>query len=114
LQQAAVSGNPKFFAGTDSAPHRLIHKESACGCAGIFSAPYAVALYAHVFDSLGQHHRLEPFLSHFGADFYQLPRNTQQLQLVNVPQSIPEVLSYAFGEIVPVAAGTVLNWSVHE
>lgn len=89
LQVAATSGNPKFFAGTDSAPHAINAKENACGCAGIYSAPYAVALYTQIFDELNQLKKLNDFLSRFGAEFYQLPINQQQLELIKSPQTIP-------------------------
>lgn len=113
LQQAASSGNPKFFAGTDSAPHARHHKESACGCAGIYSAPYAVAVYAQVFAELNQLTNLQGFLSHFGADFYQVPRNSQEIELVQSAQIIPETLPLGTTEVVPIASGETINWSVH-
>jgi len=112
LQLAAVSGNPKFFAGSDSAPHVIAKKESHCGCAGIFSAPFALPIYAEVFDNLGKLKQLEAFTSLFGAAFYQLPCNTEKMQLLRKRQLIPEVLDYPFGKIVPVGAGTELQWSV--
>ncbi|MBA3536315.1 MAG: dihydroorotase [Tatlockia sp.] len=114
LQQAAISANPKFFAGTDSAPHPQTSKESACGCAGIYSAPYAIALYAQMFDTLGQLDKLEKFLSQFGAEFYQLPLNKTELILKKVPQLIPATLPLGKELVVPVAAGERLEWSVYE
>lgn len=114
VQQAAVGGNCKFFAGTDSAPHLRNQKESTCGCAGIFSAPYALAIYAEVFDNLGKLKQLEPFMSQYGADFYKLPMNQGEIELIQRPQQIPEVLDYDFGQIVPIGAGTELQWSVNE
>lgn len=114
LQKAAVSGNPKFFAGTDSAPHLRRHKENTCGCAGIFSAPYALPIYAEVFDGLEKLSRLDAFTSHFGAQFYHLPINQGRLELIQQPHTIPEVLHYDFGEIIPIGAGTQLQWSVSE
>lgn len=113
LQNAACSGNPKFFAGTDSAPHSVNAKENACGCAGIYSAPYALALYAHVFDELGQLKHLNHFLSRFGAEFYQLPINQQHLELIKSPQTIPDYLPFGTGQVVPIAAGETIQWSVH-
>jgi len=113
LQQAAVSGHPKFFAGTDSAPHAKEHKESACGCAGIYSAPYALAMYAEVFDGLDKLPRLNAFMSQFGADFYQWPRNTGSIELVQNPQVIPQQLAFGKNIVVPVAAGSTLLWSVN-
>ncbi|WED43021.1 dihydroorotase [Legionella cardiaca] len=114
LQQALISGNPKFFAGTDSAPHALANKESSCGCAGIFSAPYAVALYAQIFEQLNALDKLDAFLSRFGAEFYQLPINKSQLTLRKTPQSIPSVLPFGSEQVVPIAAGETLQWSVHD
>ncbi|MBA2650964.1 MAG: dihydroorotase [Tatlockia sp.] len=114
LQQVIISGNQKFFAGTDSAPHSKTSKESACGCAGIYSAPYAVAMYAQVFDSLGRLEKLNGFMSHFGAEFYQLPINEGELILKKVAQSIPETLPLGKEEVVPVAAKEHLQWSVYE
>lgn len=114
LQQAAVSGNAKFFAGTDSAPHSAASKESACGCAGIYSAPYAVALYAQIFDELGKLDRLDAFMGHFGAQFYQLPINKQQLVLQKKSQTIPPHLPLGQAAVIPIAAGEVLPWSIYE
>jgi dihydroorotase len=114
LQNAACSGNPKFFAGTDSAPHSVSTKENACGCAGIYSAPYALALYTHIFDELNQLKQLNHFLSHFGAEFYQLPLNQQQIELVKSPQIIPNYLPLGSGQVVPIAAGETIQWSIHE
>jgi dihydroorotase len=114
VQRAAVSGNRKFFAGTDSAPHVQETKESACGCAGIFSAPYALAIYAEVFDNLGRLPQLEAFMSQHGANFYRLPLQEETIELIKRPQTIPAFLEFEFGKIVPIGAGTVLQWSVHE
>ncbi len=114
LQEAAVSGNPKFFAGTDSAPHAQGHKESACGCAGIYSAPFALPMYAQFFDSLHQLPKLNDFMGHFGAQFYQLPITKESIELINQPQTIPLVLPFGSASVVPIAAGSTLEWSVHE
>ncbi len=114
VQQAAVSGNPKFFAGTDSAPHEKENKENACGCAGIYSAPYAVALYAEVFDNLGQLSKLNDFIGRFGADFYHLPITPHDIELINRPQNVPSTLPMGEREVVPIAAGSPLQWSIHE
>ena len=114
LQKAAISGNPKFFAGTDSAPHAKTNKESPCGCAGIYSAPYAVAMYTQIFDHLGKLNRLNAFLSQFGAEFYRLPLNHTELTLIKTPQSIPETLPLGQEQVVPVAAGETVEWSVYE
>jgi len=102
LIEVATSGNPKFFLGTDSAPHSKNAKENACGCAGCYSAPTAIELYAQAFDQVGKIERLEGFASHFGADFYGLPRNTTTITLVKEEQTIPEQLDYLEGEkIIP-------------
>lgn len=114
LQQAAASGDCKFFAGTDSAPHSITSKESACGCAGIYSAPYAVAMYAQIFDVLGQLDKLDAFLGQFGAEFYQLPINQAELVLRKISQKIPETLPLGIDQVVPVAAGKSLDWSIYE
>lgn len=114
LQNAAISGNSKFFAGTDSAPHAKNQKEHACGCAGVYSAPYAVAFYAELFDSLGQLTRLNEFLSIFGARFYQLPMNTDQLELIKQPQMIPQTLAFGNDVVIPLDAGNTLQWSIRE
>lgn len=114
LQRAAVSGSPHFFAGTDSAPHVRHQKESVCGCAGIFSAPYAVAMYTEIFENMGRREQLEPFMSRFGSEFYRLPMNQGQIELVQKSQRIPDVLDFDFGQIVPIGSGTVLQWSVNE
>lgn len=114
LQRAAVSGNSHFFAGTDSAPHLRGQKESACGCAGIFSAPYALLMYTECFEQVGRLDRLNAFMSQFGAHFYGLSVNQDEIELIKKPQTIPEVLDFNFGQIVPIGAGSVLQWSVNE
>lgn len=112
LLEVATSGNPKFFLGTDSAPHSKDAKENACGCAGCYSAPTAIELYAHAFDQVGKIDRLEGFASHFGADFYGLPRNTQHITLQKTPLEIPSSLSYLEDEqIIPLYAGQTISWS---
>jgi dihydroorotase len=110
LVEAAVSGDPRFFLGTDSAPHARHTKEAACGCAGVFSAHAALELYAEVFEAAGRLDRLEAFAAEFGADFYGLPRNAGQVTLEREPWSVPE--SYRFGrdELVPLRAGERLAW----
>jgi dihydroorotase len=112
LVQAAVSGNPKFFLGTDSAPHPRHLKENACGCAGIFSAHAGIELYAEVFEQAGALAKLEGFASFHGTDFYGLPRNADKLTLMKKPWSPPA--SYRFGdvELVPFRAGEEIAWSV--
>jgi len=111
LARAATSGNPKFFLGTDSAPHARLTKETACGCAGCYSAPHALELYAQVFDALGALDRLEGFASHFGADFYRRPRNTARVTLVRDPHALPKQLPFVDDDgIVPLAAGATIAW----
>lgn len=112
LINAAISGNPKFFMGTDSAPHAKNKKESACGCAGIYSAHASVEFYAHVFDKHDALDKLEAFTSHFGADFYQLPRNHNKITLIKQDWTVPSSLTYADNELIPLWAGQTLNWKV--
>jgi dihydroorotase len=114
LVEAATSGNPRFFLGTDSAPHPAHLKEHAAGCAGCFSAPYALALYATAFDRAGRLDRLEGFASHFGPDFYQLPRNEGRVRLVRRKNQIAERLPYGEHSIVPLAAGEMLDWALEK
>lgn len=113
LQRAVCSGNPKFFAGTDSAPHSTQLKENDCGCAGIYSAPFALALYAQIFDNLAQLSALNQFMGHFGAEFYQLPVNKEQIELIKSPQTIPALLPLGCDKVVPMAAGEIIPWSIH-
>ena len=111
LVAAATSGKPCYFLGTDSAPHSKNAKENACGCAGCYSAPTAIELYAQAFDQAGRIERLQGFASHFGADFYGLPRNTSTITLVKEDQVIPESLDYLNGEqIIPLYAGQTIQW----
>lgn len=114
LCKAAISGNPKFFAGTDSAPHAQTQKENACGCAGIFTAPFAVALYTQIFDDLNALAKLEGFLAKFGAAFYHLPPHSRTITMVKTPQIIPMVFPFGSDNVVPLAAGSSLNWSLYE
>lgn len=101
LCQAATSGNRKFFLGTDSAPHAQSQKESACGCAGIYSSPVALPLYAQVFDEMGCIDKLENFASCFGAEFYGLPLNEEKIVLEEKPWSVPTSLPYQTETIIP-------------
>lgn len=110
LQQVAVSGNPKFFLGTDSAPHVQASKETSCGCAGCFSAPAAIELYAEFFARMDALDKLEAFASHFGADFYGLPRNTETITLRQTEWQVPEELQTKAGHFVPYWAGETLQW----
>jgi len=110
LIEAATSGSPKFFLGTDSAPHLKKDKESDCGCAGIYTARTAMELYAEAFDSAGALDRLEAFSSFHGPDFYQLPRNTDTLVLEKVEWMAPTALGPADEPLVPFRAGEPLSW----
>jgi len=113
LRAVAASGDPRFFLGTDSAPHARSRKEAACGCAGCFSAPAALSLYARLFDEMKALDRLEGFASHFGADFYGLPRNASKITLKREAWTVPERLAYTDGEeIVPYWAGRELGWRI--
>jgi dihydroorotase len=112
LVKAATSSNPKFFLGTDSAPHSIAAKESACGCAGIYTAHAAIELYAEAFEQVNALDKLEGFASHFGADFYGLPRNRNTIRLKKQDWEVPA--SYTMGEerLVPLRAGEVIGWKM--
>lgn len=113
LRDVVASGSTKFFLGTDSAPHEKHRKESACGCAGCYSAWSAIELYAQVFEELGCLDKLEGFASHYGADFYGLPRNSGSITLVREPWQIPEQITLPNGNpIVPFHAGQLVNWKL--
>jgi len=112
LVAAATGGSGKFFLGTDSAPHPRASKESACGCAGCFSHHAALELYALAFERAGALDQLEGFASHFGADFYRLPRNTGTLTLERTAWQLPEELSLGGEPLVPLAAGEILHWQM--
>ncbi|XP_022144520.1 dihydroorotase, mitochondrial isoform X1 [Momordica charantia] len=110
IVSAVTSGSKKFFLGTDSAPHERRRKECTCGCAGIYSAPIALSLYAKVFEEAGALDKLEAFTSFNGPDFYGLPRNTSKITLQKAPWKVPESFSFSFGDIVPMFAGETLEW----
>jgi dihydroorotase len=115
LRQAATSGEPCFFLGTDSAPHPRSAKESACGCAGIYNAPYALESYAAVFEQEGALDRLEAFASLYGPTFYGLPLNEGTITLVREPHTVPprlqgDAAGGATTDLVPFHAGQVLQW----
>lgn len=113
LVKAATSGNPKFFLGTDSAPHAKHTKEAACGCAGMYTAHTAVELYAEAFEAAGALDKLEGFASFYGADFYGLPRNKEQIDLVKERWNVPESLPFdGVDVLVPLRAGQDLNWKL--
>nr|WP_314863627.1 dihydroorotase [uncultured Undibacterium sp.] len=112
LVKAATSGNPRFFLGTDSAPHAKGVKEHACGCAGCYTALHAMELYAQAFDQVGALDKLEGFASFFGPDFYQLPRNAGNITLKRESWTLPNELSYLDGSLVPLNGGETINWKV--
>jgi len=112
LVEAATGGSPRFFLGTDSAPHAKGLKEHACGCAGCYTALHAMELYATAFERAGRLPALEAFASFNGPDFYGLPRNAGTLTLVRKPYAIPDELPFGDGALVPLAAGELLEWSV--
>jgi dihydroorotase len=112
LLAAATSGSPRFFLGTDSAPHARRDKENACGCAGCYTALNALELYAEAFESVGALDRLEGFASFHGPAFYGLPRNTAKISLVRRAQTVPAELPFGADTIVPVRAGETLAWSI--
>jgi len=110
LLEAATSGSPRFFLGTDSAPHGRHLKENACGCAGCYTAPHALELYASAFESAGALDRLEGFASRHGPDFYGLPRNDGRITLRREDWTVPDSLPFEDDAIVPLAAGETLGW----
>jgi len=113
LCEIVASGHQRFFLGTDSAPHSQNAKESACGCAGIFSAPCAIEIYAEIFESLNALDRLEAFASYHGPDFYGLPRNNRQITLIKKPWTMPK--SYPMDsndQLIPLKANERLHWQL--
>ncbi|GAB3004209.1 dihydroorotase [Arenimonas maotaiensis] len=112
LVAAATGGSPKFFLGTDSAPHALGAKESACGCAGIYTAHAAIELYAEAFEDAGALDRLESFASLHGPDFYGLPRNTDTITLKREAWTVPQTLPLGEESLSPLKAGESLRWKV--
>jgi dihydroorotase len=110
LVKAATSGNPKFFLGTDSAPHARAMKESCCGAAGMYTAHAALELYAEAFEAAGALDKLEAFASHFGADFYGLPRNSGKVRLERVKWKVPAEYPFGGESVVPLRAGQSLAW----
>ena len=112
LLEAATSGNPRFFLGTDSAPHSKQAKEIACGCAGCYSAFNALGLYAEAFESVDKLDKLEGFASFFGPDFYSLPRNSKLITLVKQERAVPAELPFGDATIVPLRAGESIAWSL--
>ena len=109
---AAMGGSGKFFLGTDSAPHPKGAKESACGCAGIFSSPVALPLYAHAFEAAGKLDALEGFASLHGPDFYKLPRNTETITLIKEGWTVPETYRFGDNVVVPMWSGLECPWQI--
>ena len=112
LIEAATSGASQFFLGTDSAPHAIGDKESDCGCAGCYTAPVALELYAEVFEAQGQLDRLEAFASFNGADFYGLPRNTETVTLTKTEASVPITRPFGDTEVRLLRGGEIVAWSL--
>jgi dihydroorotase len=112
LGKAAISGNPKFFLGTDSAPHEQHLKESACGCAGIYTAHAAIELYAEVFEQLNALDKLEGFAGFYGADYYRLPRNTGKITLQKESWQVPDSIAFGEHRLVPLRAGEQITWKI--
>ncbi len=112
LVAAATSGNPRFFLGTDSAPHARHTKETACGCAGCYSAHAAIEMYAEAFEDADALDRLEDFASRFGADFYGLPRNADTIRLERAPWTVPAEYPFGADTIVPLRAGETMRWRI--
>jgi len=112
LVEAAVSGNPKFFLGTDSAPHARTAKEAACGCAGIYTAHAGIELYAIAFEEVGALDKLEGFASRFGAQFYGLPLNEDTITLVREDWRVPERIEFGGADLVPLRSGETLPWKL--
>ena len=110
LVRAAISGNPKFFLGTDSAPHGRAAKETACGCAGCYTAHAAIELYAEAFEAAGALDRLEAFASFHGADFYGLPRNGEKITLAREEWKVPAHQPMGDDVLVPLRAGAAVSW----
>jgi len=112
LLQAAASGSPKFFLGTDSAPHAKSAKEAACGCAGMYTSHAGIELYAEAFEEGGALEKLEGFASFYGADFYGLPRNTGKITLVKESWQVPDSFPFPDNALVPLRAGESLAWQI--
>ena len=114
ILQAAISGNPKFFLGSDSAPHLTSQKQSACGCAGVYSARTAIELYADIFDKNNALDKLANFSNKFGADFYSLPHNESKIKLIKSNYVIPNELLFKDDKITPFLAGQTIHWQFSE
>ena len=111
LLEAATSGSPRFFLGTDSAPHASHTKEASCGCAGCYTALNAMEFYALAFESMGALDKLEAFASFYGPDFYGLPRNSSQLRLRRQASTVPQTVAMGEHRLTPLLAGEDLAWT---
>ena len=112
LLKAAISGSPKFFLGTDSAPHAQSAKETACGCAGIYSAHAGIELYAEAFEQAGALDKLEAFASFYGPDYYGLPRNQDKITLRKETWTVPASLAFGNEKLIPLRAGETIGWKL--
>ena len=112
MLEAATSGNRRFFLGTDSAPHAVGAKESACGCAGCYTSPAAIELYAEAFEMMAALDKLEAFASFHGPDFYGLPRNRDTITLVKESWTLPEALAFGEQQVKPLRAGESIAWQL--
>src|SRR5450830_315862 len=112
LVKAAISGSPKFFLGTDSAPHAKSTKEASCGCAGMYTAHAGIELYAEAFEAAGALDKLEGFASFYGADFYGLPRNVEKITLVKENWQVPDSLPFPDDALVPLRASASIEWKL--
>ena len=112
LRAAAISANPKFFLGTDSAPHSRTRKESSCGCAGIYTAHGALELYAEVFEEENALDKLEAFSSFYAADFYGIPRNSERITLEKEAWRVPDILPMGGASLIPFRAGEMVSWKL--
>ncbi len=110
VRMAATSGNPKFFLGTDSAPHARHTKEAACGCAGVYTAHAGIELYAEIFGAYNALDKLENFASVYGPAFYGLPRNTQKITLIKEMWDVPAEIPYHKDTLVPFRGGGTVSW----
>ena len=112
LIKAATSGNPKFFLGTDSAPHAKHTKENACGCAGLYTSHAGIELYVEAFDAVNALEKLEGFASFYGADFYKLPRNTEQITLEKSAWKVPVEIKFGESGLLPMRASELIQWKL--
>ena len=111
---AATSGDKKFFLGTDSAQHGIQDKETSCGCAGIYTAPAAIELYAEIFEAANALNKLEQFASKNGPDFYGLPRPVQKIVLEKSQWRMPTAIPFGEAKVMPIRAGELINWRLVE